>query len=176
MPITIITGPPGAGKTTVSAAYARSVPLGVHLVADQCFHWIVSGYVPPWRRESHRQNITVIDAVGAAAGRFAAGGYEVAVDGIVGPWLLAEFHHATGIEAADVRYVVLRPERAVARQRALGRTGQLDLVDPGPIEAMYDAFSDLGPFESHVIDSSDYDATATVDAVRHGHSRVGASC
>ncbi len=144
------------------------MPLGVHLIADQCFHWIVSGYVPPWRRESYRQNITVIEAVGMAAGRFAAGGYEVVVDGIVGPWLLAEFHHATGIKTADLCYVVLRPERGVARQRALGRSDRLDLVDPGPIEAMYDAFSDLGPFEAHVIDSSHHDATATVKAVQHG--------
>jgi hypothetical protein len=40
-----------------------------------------------------------------------------------------------------------------------------DLVDPIPIDAMYNAFEDLGLFESHVVDSSDQDLTATVGAI-----------
>jgi hypothetical protein len=166
--ITVVTGPPGAGKTTVAAALARSAPLGVHLVADHCFHWIVSGYVVPWSPDSNRQNATVIGAIGAAAARYAEGGYDVAVDGIVGPWFLGRFQQAIGSAADTLHYIVLRPRREVARQRALRRAGPQDLVDSGPIDAMYDAFMDLGPFESHVIDSSGHEPAATVEAVRRG--------
>ena len=117
MPITIVTGPPGAGKSTVAAALARSSPLGVHLVADDCFRWVVSGFVPPWRPDAEGQNATVIDAVGAAAGRFAGGGYEVVVDGIVGPWLLDRLCRAAGSSAGTLRYVVLRPGRTPGTRR-----------------------------------------------------------
>jgi adenylate kinase family enzyme len=44
VPITVVTGPPGAGKTTISAALARSKQRGVHLPTDHWYHWIVTGY------------------------------------------------------------------------------------------------------------------------------------
>jgi hypothetical protein len=150
----------------VAGLLARASPLGVHLVADQCFHWIASGYVLPWQRGSHRQNATVTEVIGAAAGRFAADGYDVVVDGIVGPWFLETFRGALGVGSEPLRYVVLRPSRAVAAGRALGRTGRSDLVDPEPVSAMYDAFTDLGPFEAHVIDSSGQDPPSTLRAVQ----------
>ncbi len=168
MPITIVTGPPGAGKSTVAAALARSSPLGVHLVADQCFRWVVSGFVPPWSPDAEGQNATVIDAVGAAAGRFAEGGYEVVVDGIVGPWFLDRLCRAAGSSAGILRYVVLRPSREVAVRRAVSRTGGHDLTIRAPVEVMYDAFADLGPYETHVVDSSALGSAVTADVVRAG--------
>jgi cytidylate kinase len=166
--ILVITGPPGSGKTTVAAAFARSVSMGVHLVADQCFHWIVSGYVDPWLPGTNQQNATVSEVIGAASAGYAAGGYEVVVDGIVGPWFLRDFLRAAGISSEKLSYIVLRPSRDVALQRALGREGDHELVDARPVAAMYDAFRDLGHFESQVIDSSDLDVTATVRAIERG--------
>lgn len=168
MSIIVVTGPPGAGKTTVAAGMARSVSQGVHLVADQCFHWIVAGYIAPWLPESHRQNATVIEVVGSAAARYAAGGYDVVVDGIVGPWLLPHFLHAVGTVAGGLRYVILRPSRDIARGRAVGRTGEGDLVDSGPVDAMYDVFEGLGLFEAHVVDSSDRHPEDTIAGIRRG--------
>jgi adenylate kinase family enzyme len=164
--LTIITGPPGAGKTTVAGAVARSRSLGVHLVADQCFHWIASGYVAPWLPAANHQNGIVIDAIGAASGRYAEGGYDVVVDGIVGPWFLWRFQQAAGPSGLTLQYVVLRPTREVALGRALGRRSAGSLVDPGPAGAMYDVFEDLGLFELHVVDSSQQESAATAADVR----------
>ncbi|HEX5556174.1 MAG TPA: AAA family ATPase, partial [Gaiellales bacterium] len=69
--VLILTGPPGAGKTTVSRLLATSHDRAVHIESDRFFHFIASGYVEPWRKESHEQNIVVMDAVAAAAATYA---------------------------------------------------------------------------------------------------------
>ena len=171
MPITIVTGPPGASNSTVAAALARSSPLGVHLFADECFRWVVSGFVPLWSPDAEGQRATAIDAVGAAAGRFADGGYEgyeVAVGRIVGPWLLDRLCLAAGSSVGALRYVVLRPSREVAVRRAVSRTGRHDPTKPAPVEVMYDTFADPGHYEIHVVDSSALGSAVTADVVRAG--------
>jgi AAA domain len=176
MSVTIVTGPPGAGKSTVSALLARSRPLSVRLAGDQVFHWIISGYEPPWMPGTIRQNETVTAAIAASARRFVLGGYDVFVDAIVGPWFLAHFLRAAELEDGP-QYVILRPSRQVALARATSRADRDDLVDRGPVDSMYTAFEDLGSFEAHVLDSSNQDAAATVgtleDGLRQGRYRLG---
>jgi RecA/RadA recombinase len=167
MPIAIITGPPGAGKTTVASHLAASSRLGVHLAGDQVFHWVVGGYVPPWMPGTSRQNGTVISAIAAAAVQFADGGYDVFVDGIVGPWFLPHWLQVAG-RGRPTHYLILRPSRQIAGMRATVRRAPGDLVDPHPVAAMFDVFEDLDCFEAHVLDSSSQDIAATVTAIQEG--------
>jgi hypothetical protein len=167
MPIAIITGPPGAGKTTVASRLAALSLLGVHLDGDQVFHWVAAGYIPPWMPGTSRQNGTIISAIAAATVQFAEGGYDVFVDAIIGPWFLPHWLQTAG-RGRLAHYVVLRPSRQTAARRALGRRAPGDLVDPHAVAAMFDAFEDLGSFEAHVLDSSGLDVDATLAAIQEG--------
>jgi len=87
--VLILTGPPGAGKTTVARLLAKSSPRAAHVESDSFFHFIGSGYIEPWKTEAHEQNVVVMRIVAAAAAGYADAGYFTIVDGIVSPrWFL----------------------------------------------------------------------------------------
>jgi hypothetical protein len=64
-PVLILTGPPGAGKTTVARALAEGSERGVQLESDHFFHFM--------------------RIVAGAAAAYAAAGFFTIVDGIVLP-------------------------------------------------------------------------------------------
>jgi hypothetical protein len=80
-------------------------------VCDQFFDAIHAGFIAPWLPEPHAQNLTVNQAIAAAPVRYAAGGYKVFVDGIVGRWFLDIFRDAAREAGILLDYVVLRPSR-----------------------------------------------------------------
>jgi predicted ABC-type ATPase len=113
--LVVVTGPPGAGKSTVAKTLSASFAKSAIVAGDEFFKFLDRGYVSPWLPEADDQNTVVIEAAAAAAGRLVRGGYTVVYDGVVGPWFLDAFALATALE--DVHYVVLLPseDRCVAR-------------------------------------------------------------
>ncbi|MCW6534100.1 AAA family ATPase [Sphingomonas lycopersici] len=170
--ILILTGSPGAGKTTIATALtALDGSPKVHLHADEFWHFIKHGAIQPYLPEAHRQNTVVLDVLAGAAARYAADGYFVVVDGIVGPWFLDAFASV----AAPVHYVVLRPPLAAAIARCAARGGDT-LSDPEPIAALHAQFAELGALEQHALmtggDGRDELLSRVIAAVNSGSYRL----
>lgn len=172
--ILILTGSPGAGKSTAARSLvAASLGPAVHLHSDDFWHYIRKGAIAPWLPEAQRQNEVVMAVLAQAAEAYAEGGYFVALDGIVGPWLL----HAFLSLKQPLHYIVLRPPLAAALERCRVRGGDT-LTDPGPIRALHARFSSLERLENHVIETAGHTPEETLAAIEaavvSGCFRLGA--
>ncbi|WP_280238942.1 hypothetical protein [Nocardia abscessus] len=100
----------------------------------------------------NRPGQVVIDAIVATVTTFARGGYDVVVDGIVGPWFLPPLRAAADRDGLTLSYVVLRPDLDTTLSRARQRA-EHELKDVEAITGLYAAFERLadprGPRDRH---------------------------
>ena len=165
--IIVITGSPGTGKTTTASIVAKESDMdkSVHMHTDDFFHYLSKGAIPPHLPESNKQNLVVIEAFLEAAKRYARGGYDVIVDGIVGPWFLEPWK-ALAQEDYEVHYIVLRASKKETMKRAVERSKLDRKTNIELAETMWEQFSGLGIYESNVIDTTTFTIKDTVSAIK----------
>lgn len=167
--MTIVTGPAGAGKSSVCRALSECFDRAVHLETDQFFGAIRSGYILPWLPESAHQNDVAITAAARAALPYAEGGYEVFIDGIVRPWALEVYRRELATVGDRLHLVCLLPSVDVCTRRGTSRIDHA-IVPNHVYEDLHAQFSsdDYGRF---TIDTSEMSIADVVDKILAGQTR-----
>ena len=161
-PLLLVTGPPGAGKSTVTRLVAARFEPSVLIDGDMFFQFLGPSAIKPWLPEARQQNEVVTRAAASASGLFASEGYATIYDGVVGPWFLPTFAKATGVDALD--YAILMPSLDICVERVKTRVGH-GFIDEDATRHMYREFADAEIAERHVLRDPPDDAAATVDLI-----------
>ncbi len=159
----VVSGPPGAGKTTVARALSRLFDPSAVVPGDQFLAFIEQGYIAPWTSPAHRQNEIVTEAAGAAAGRLATGGYTVVYEGVIGPWFLEAFGAAARIPF--LHYAILLPPEPVCLERVHYRADH-GFKDQEATRHMHQQFAEADIDPRYVVASTD-DATTLAYRLFH---------
>jgi energy-coupling factor transporter ATP-binding protein EcfA2 len=146
--VTVVTGPPGAGKSTVAEQLAGLLHPSALVRGDDFFAFLRTGAIRPWLPEAHVHNTAVVEAAAAATGRL-AGYCDVVYDGVLGPWFLDTFLAAARVE--QLHYVVLQPPLEQCLERVRNRQGH-GFTDLDAATQMWHSFQQAHVDPRHVLD------------------------
>ena len=166
--ITLITGAPGCGKTTVSTLLAERSERGLHIPSD-IFYTFPAHSVPPHLAAAQSQNEAVIAAAVHAAAAFALHAYDVFLDGIFGPWFLPLISSELSPSLPAVHYVILRSPLPTALRRIRDRSGHLSEDVVCQMHGEFEAC--LGRYGRNVVETEGRSTADVADLVLRGRER-----
>jgi predicted ABC-type ATPase len=164
----VVSGPPGAGKSTVARLLAERAEPSVLVEGDAFFGFLAAGRIEPWLSGSHPQNTVVTEAAASAAGRFATGSYFTVYDGVVGPWFLPTFLKASGL--SEFNYVLLLPSVERCVRQVDERVGH-GFIDEPATRQMHREFSSATIATRHVISEPMGPVEETVERIQAAAQR-----
>jgi cytidylate kinase len=162
--VVVVTGPPGAGKSSVSEHLTNGFTPSALVAGDVFFGMMKQGYIMPWLPAAGHQNGVMIEAAAAAAGRLTDLCF-VVYDGVLGPWFLPTFVRATRL--SQVHYVILLPHLEVCLDRVRSRVGH-GFADLSVTRDMHQQFHDAAIDARHVITEPDKHPAQLAELITQG--------
>jgi adenylate kinase family enzyme len=164
----VVTGPAGAGKTSVAAALCERFDRMVHIDVDVLRHMVRAGYRHPWLDDAQaaEQRLLAVKNAMAMARECIAARYAVVIDDVVYGPVVDMYRLALTDLGAPLHFVTLLPTLQVALERDAGRSASI----PDRVRALHAEFSreaQAGALPGIALDTSaDRDASASADRVQ----------
>src|SRR5579872_5972358 len=117
-PIVVLSGPVGAGKTTVARALVAAAPGPLVYIEGDTFWSFIANDTGVRRQRTFR---AIMSAMTAAAVPYALANFEVLLDFSIPPWYLERVQALVQRREIALDYVVLRPSERVCAARAAAR-------------------------------------------------------
>ncbi len=165
--IWLVSGVPGAGKTTVARALAARLDTAAHVEGDRLAEWVVSGIVLPGdepREESERQMELCIRNQCLLARSYAEAGFTPVLDYVIATRHALDAYRGY-LAGGVLRLVTLAPPLEVALERDRER----------PAKTIGDRFADLDALMREQlagtglwVDNGAMSVEETVDAIFEG--------
>jgi predicted kinase len=165
-PVFVLTGAPGAGKSTVARALAARFERAFVIPMDDLREWVVSGREDPgpnWNEETTRQFDLAYHAAADLADRYSRAGFAVIIEHVVFP--NEEEKLRARLSDREYRTVMLDCRAETNHHRNQTRTGKN--MNPHDLTPLIDHIRDgLQPAAHWLrLDSTDLTVEETVDRI-----------
>lgn len=162
----ILTGPPGAGKSTVALALAERYDRVAHIQVDVLRHFVTpTGYAPPGRGVAFEvQDRLAVENACALARNFTRERFGVIIDDVVSPEKLVRYIDGLKEAGLPVHFIRLMPVLEICQERDRARAE--GRAPKGRAETVWRELAGYGAHAGVTIDSSDLTAYETADRVQ----------